>query len=133
MIWPKRTHVIAVEARETMNIKWLTRGIIGMGVIATVICLSYAGLWEVPFISALAVFIVWLMSPYIVWALINEYRRGSLCRNPRAYIAIATAIPIIGLGMESYVLLHPDPQAGFYFLYIPFMQFVSLAILWIIC
>lgn len=113
-----------------MNIKILTRYFIGFGVTSTVMYLAYLGLN----LSVFGLFfLAWQMSPYIVWAFINEFRPDSFSKRPNVYVFFAMAMPAIGFGMVFYTTLFPDAQNAFFILYIPFVQFVCLALAWVIC
>jgi hypothetical protein len=119
-----------------MNIKSLTRYFIGIGIVSIFIALYLLGVnftFSKIFTVGSILFITWLMLPYIVWAFLNERRPDSFCRYPRLYIGFAIAMPIIGFGMVGYASLNSDPQAGFFIFYIPFIQFISLGIVWGLC
>ena len=113
-----------------MTIQWITRYLIVIGVASTVIYLGYLSdnfLSPKFYTGASALFVAWLMLPYLVWVFINEFSPNTFAKRPRAYIGFAIAIPTIGAGMAGYILLNPDPQAGFGFFYIPILQFICLA------
>lgn len=116
-----------------MNIKWLTRSIIGIGIVSTVMYLSYLGLWNEPFSGSTIFTIAWFMWPYMVWAFINEFRHNSFPNRRLIYTGFAIAIPLIGLGMLVYVTSFPDAQGGFFLLYIPFLQIMCLGVAWAVC
>ena len=116
-----------------MNIKWLTRNIIGMGIVSTLMYLGYIGLWNEPFTGSTVFTITWFMWPYMVWAFINEFRPNTFPNRRIIYIGFAILIPIIGLGMLVYVTLFPDAQGAFFLFYIPFLQIISLGVAWAVC
>lgn len=114
-----------------MNTQTLTRYLVGIGVISNILCLGYLGFNLSSFGSL--IIIGWLFLPYLVWALINERHPESFSKHLRLYIVFAIAMPVIGFGMVSYTVLHPDPQAGFILIYIPFLQFMCLSVAWMVC
>jgi hypothetical protein len=120
---------------DTMNIKWLTRTFIGIGIVSTFMYLSYLGVRFAKFeFNGGNVFgITLLLSPYIVWAFINESRHNVFSKRPNVYIGLAIAMPAIGFGVTYYAVLFPDAQNAFLILYIPFMQFMCLAAAWGFC
>lgn len=74
-----------------------------------------------------------LISPYIVWAFINELRPDAFSKRPRLYVGVAVAMPAIGFGVVHYARLFPDAQNAFLILYIPLLQFLCLWIAWMVC
>lgn len=114
-----------------MNAQTLTGYIVAIGMISTVTFLYYFG-FNIASLGG-AIFSIWLFLPYMVWAYVSERHPDSFSKHFRLYIVFAIAMPLIGFGMVSYVVLHPDPQAGFFFLYIPFLQFICLWVAWMVC
>lgn len=117
-----------------MNIQTLTRYLVGVGVISNILCLDYLGAdFSDIFSVGSLIFFGWLFLPYLVWAFINERHPESFSKHLRLYIVFAIAMPVIGFIMVRHVVLHPDPQAGFYLIYIPFLQFMCLSVAWMVC
>jgi len=119
---------------RNMTTQELTRYFVGIGVISNILSLGYLGSdFSALFSIGSLIFIGWLFLPYLVWAVVNERHPDSFSKHLRLYIAFAIAMPLIFLYMVSYVVLHPDPQAGFFLIYIPFLQFMCLWVAWMVC
>jgi hypothetical protein len=115
--------------------KLLTRYFIAIGIFSVFISLAYLGVRfrASDFTVATVMFDFWLMSPYIVWAFINERRPDSFSKHPRLYLGFAIGMPIMGAGVVGYVSCYPDPQAGVYFFYLTFIQLMCLWVVWRLC
>lgn len=118
-----------------MNIKWLIRSLIGIGVVSNIILLHYLGInfSHSKFIVFTVFLITWLMLPYIVWGFVNEFRPNTFTKRRFVTIGLAIVMPVVGFAMVGYTSLYPDPQAGFFIFYIPFIQFICLGIAWKAC
>ncbi|NOT82511.1 MAG: hypothetical protein HOP01_07315 [Gallionella sp.] len=108
-----------------MTTQWLTRNFIAIGIFTIFAPFGY--LYGSSFFTSEAVlFIGWLMIPYVVWTFINELRPDSFSKRLRVYFGFAIAVPVIEVGAVVYVWFFPDPQAGFAFFYVPFIQLLCL-------
>jgi len=118
-----------------MNVKVTTRYFIGTGIVSIFATLAYFSGSSVSRLltSDSVLFFAWLLLPYITWVYLNEFRPNGFSTQIPVYIGLAITIPVIGIGFTAYALLHPDPQAGFYFFYIPFLQFMCLVLAREIC
>lgn len=117
-----------------MNTQTLTRYLVGVGVISNILCLDYLGA-DSSYIFSVGslIFLGWLFLPYLVWAFINERHPENFSKHLSLYVVFAIAMPVIGFIMVRHVVLHPDPQAGFFLIYIPFLQFMCLSVAWMVC
>jgi hypothetical protein len=113
---------------EAMNIKLLTRYSIGIGIFLTFISLYFMGIrFRASDLNASTLFFIfWLMLPYIIWAYRSERRVEIFSKYPMLYIGFAIAMPTLGVSVLGYVSLNPDPQAGFYFVYLTLVQLLCL-------
>ena len=119
-----------------MTTQWLTRNFIAIGVVSTFMYLYYLGdgnFSDFKFSIGVIFVIIWLLSPYIVWAYANEYRPNSFSKYRYMYIGFAMAMPMIGFGMVYYTKLFPDAQNAFFIFEIPLIQFFCLGVAWAVC
>lgn len=118
-----------------MTTQWLTRYFIAIGIVSLFISLGLVGDFSKLKIFTFSTFffITWLMSPYLVWAFINEFRPTPFFKRPRLYMAFAIAMPVIGFCVVGYSLMFNDAQNAFLILEIPLMQFVCLFVAWETC
>ena len=106
-----------------MIIRWSVRVLTAVGIITTVIFLES---WKISGIGRTIFYSVWLLSPYIILAYLNEFRPITF-RRPRTEMLFMVGIIFLGIGaMVDITFLHPDPLGLIAMILIAPLQFICL-------